>query len=681
MALEEFNPTIAKDIIRRLSMIHRPQFSSSYSDAVTEVEKFLKEYDIDYQIKKFPADRRTKFNNFPSSPLWVPKSGFLEIIDPDVSEIGLKSLLPNKRLASFREVPLSIIQRSIPTPSGSVECELVDIGRGYSDRDYEHIDVEGKVVLTSSNPDRIRKLAVHKYGAVGIVTDRRESFPLQEEPALSNYRLYSSFWWYDEDPSAFGFVITPFHGDRLRNYLKNNQIFVRAQIDAEFRDGEFEVVVAEIKGKTDQEVIVTSHLDHPKPSSVDNAAGVATSLELARTLKALIDNGSLNTPIRTIKFVFMNEFTGSSAYIRDRMNDGSLERIVGGINIDMVGNDQERTGGSFLVVLPSLANYSYIGPVASWLFSYLIGHEPDFAGSQDVADFKWQIVPFSGGSDYYIYNAPSIDVPMIGVTSWPYTYYHTDNDLPEMISEKMIKKYGVFASSLIYLLSDLDELSVPWLIDMIISEFGKKVDLISQNLLTTIVTSRGIRIGKGKKSLIQSQDWAYNRMILLRESYHEAILSIRRLVPDVSDNLIWDAFEEMNDSIKIEKERLERIFEQWDIPQSREEKHEDMANLIPIREVGVGPIDRSYFYSELSYEEEREIRRIVGDLSVTTLPVFTLIDFWIDGRNSAKKIADNVYAETGFNLDEVVYKLLGFLEKHNLIRFGKNEDTQSEKSH
>ncbi|TFF91468.1 hypothetical protein EU545_04015 [Candidatus Thorarchaeota archaeon] len=98
-----------------------------------------------------------------------------------------------------------------------------------------------------------------------------------------------------------------------------------------------------------------------------------------------------------------------------------------------------------------------------------------------------------------------------------------------------------------------------------------------------------------------------------------------------------------------------------------------MAELIPVRVCERGPIDKDYFYSQLTHREEEELRSILSEFSVARNPVFTLIDFWIDGRNTALRIAENVYAETGYRLHEVVLKLLRFLEEHGLIEFRKSE--------
>ncbi len=52
-----------------------------------------------------------------------------------------------------------------------------------------------------------------------------------------------------------------------------------------------------IPGQSDDEVLVVSHLCHPQPSANDNASGAAATIEIAATLRRLIDDGTLGPPM------------------------------------------------------------------------------------------------------------------------------------------------------------------------------------------------------------------------------------------------------------------------------------------------------------------------------------------------------------------------------------------------
>ena len=68
---------------------------------------------------------------------------------------------------SWAEQPISLAQDSV---SGRAEADLVDIGAGTSEADYQGKEVRGRLVLTSSQPGAVQDLAIGRFGAAGIVS-------------------------------------------------------------------------------------------------------------------------------------------------------------------------------------------------------------------------------------------------------------------------------------------------------------------------------------------------------------------------------------------------------------------------------------------------------------------------------------------------------------------------------
>ncbi len=674
MLHQEFQPKQAKDLVRRLSMHHRIQASPGYTNACRMVTEFLDEAGIDNRTLTYPARAGYRFLNFASFQRWTPQDAWLELISPTAHELGLEGLLSGGRLASFREVPLSLVQRSCCTPGGPVETELVDVGQGTHPSDYQGKETEGNLVLVRSSPQAVHKLAVLEHGAVGIVTDRTNRRSMQTDHRLRHARYYSSYWWYGHERKAFGFVITPSQGEYLRKRLERGPLLTRAYVDASFDDGTFELVEATISGRTDDEVIITSHLDHPMPGSVDNCSGVSVSLELARSFKSLLDRSAIQMPKRTLRFLYMGELLGSVAYVEERIRTGTLSRMVGGINLDMIGNDQATTGGSLLSVMPSMANYSYVGPLMRWLLVFLVKNDKLFSGYQGVADFRWDITSFSGGSDYLIFDAPDVDVPMVGLTSWPYLFYHTDKDLPENISDDSLRRYGILAGVFVYLLGCMEESSASWMIDTVVSEYSHRIEETSHDILTALMTAQGVMIGANHHSIIRSRDWALARIRLMREAYSDALFSIRKTIPEISENHLLTELQHMAQMAKTEERALHRIFDEFGITEQPVVPESEFDRFVPVKKSARGPIDFSRFNSILSYKEERELDSLLDKLNVTDVPVFRLLDYWIDGRRTTREIADNIYAETGHPLHEAIYKMIGFLRNFNIVDFVDRKD-------
>lgn len=96
---------------------------------------------------------------------WDVMDARLEIVDP-----------VHEHVVSFDEAPTCIQWWSISTPPGGVVAELVDVGSGVEESDYEGKDVRGKIVLVRGDGQaegnlQAYQLAVEQLGAIGLITD------------------------------------------------------------------------------------------------------------------------------------------------------------------------------------------------------------------------------------------------------------------------------------------------------------------------------------------------------------------------------------------------------------------------------------------------------------------------------------------------------------------------------
>ena len=79
-------------------------------------------------------------------------------------------------------------------------------------------------------------------------------------------------------------------------------------------------------------------MDHPRPGANDNASGCVSILEVARSLKTLIDAEILPRPARTIRFLWPAEIEGSIMYLAGHPH---AHLIKANIHMDMVGGGPE----------------------------------------------------------------------------------------------------------------------------------------------------------------------------------------------------------------------------------------------------------------------------------------------------------------------------------------------------
>ena len=193
----------------------------------------------------------------------------------------------------------------------------------------------------------------------------------------------------------------------------------------------------------------------------DNASGAAAVMEAARALHTLIASGALPTPRRGIRFLWMPEMTGTYAYLA--AHEADLPRTVAGLNLDMVGEDQDQTGSSWLLIRGSDALPSFAEPLLEALREGYFGQAHTFNGQGDFPLFRHAVVPFSNGSDHYILGDPSVGIPSPMLIQWPDRFYHTTADTLEKVSPQSLARSSALAATYAYFLAGAGAPEVAWL--------------------------------------------------------------------------------------------------------------------------------------------------------------------------------------------------------------------------
>ncbi|KTG22508.1 M28 family peptidase [Haloferax profundi] len=185
------------------------------------------------------------------------------------------------------------------SPAGAASGELVDLGCGLPE-DFDR-DLSGKVVVVSSTvPDHYDRF-IHrreKYyyavesGAAGFIFANH--VPGQLPPTGSVGTAEAPIG----DIPAVG--VSKEVGARLGRRFEGEEVTV--EVSCETPDADSGNVHAELGPDTDEEVLVTSHLDAHDiaEGAMDNGAGTAMVVELARALAAREDE--LETRVRFVCF-------------------------------------------------------------------------------------------------------------------------------------------------------------------------------------------------------------------------------------------------------------------------------------------------------------------------------------------------------------------------------------------
>jgi len=434
---DELSGSVAKSFVAQVSRFHRIQGSTMFHEAAEYVKNELSGLDFqDAVIEQFPADGKTKYWTHTSPIGWEIQSAELRLVEPE-----------EKLLCTYEDCPQSLHTFSKATPVKGVTAELVDVGKGTKEKDYEGKNVKGKFVLATGRARLVHQQAVYKHGAAGVITDTitYEMPNVRESLDIPDAHAYQAIWPTADDlpKVAFGFSLSKRQGNAMRALLQAGKtVKLKAKIDARLFPFHEDVLTATIGGteEPNKEIFLIAHLCHPKPSANDNASGSGLLLEVARTIKTLIRKGKIPPPARTIRFIWVPETLGTVAYLSRHPELSS--RLVAGINLDMVGQNQELCKSTLNLDRTPDSLPSYLN---DYVYSLMEETTKEFDNRTPLglaSTFRYRSQAFSGGSDHAEFTEATTRVPCVMLLQWPDLFYHTSMDTIDKVSEDSLKRVG-----------------------------------------------------------------------------------------------------------------------------------------------------------------------------------------------------------------------------------------------
>lgn len=661
---EEYSGARAKEFVAEIIRHHRIQASPGFRAAAERCRNLLASFGLPAEVLHFPADEKTQYWGSPMFQEWEATEATLHLIEPAEKA---------RKLADYAEVKCSLIQRSMPVEN--LEAELVLLEDGEEENEYENLDLQGKVVLTKGDLDRVQELAVSKHGAVGIIFDgMRESPPIRQRIDLPDAVQYTSFWWRPGDKKCFGFVLSPRAGEDLRKLIKSQQregkppVKVRAKVVSRLYDGQIEVVSALIPGEMDEEVVVVAHLCHPQPSANDNASGSAALLELARTLQRLIQNGKLSPPKRSIRLLLVPEMTGTYAYLAT--HEEEIPRMVAGINLDMVGQNQDLCGSVFIIEGTPAAMPSFATDLLERMREEWMGQAQSLSGSSSYPLFRHTITPFSGGSDHYILSDPTVGVPTPMLIQWPDKFYHTSEDTLDKVDPRMLAVLGGLATTYAYFVANAGPREADWLGHEMLARFKSRLARSVQDTVTDALTTKsGEELARAAARLAKKAEFIVDRE-------REAMRSLLRLAPE-EEWLIHELYQAVNHAMQQEMERANRVLQrharQLGLPEipappqkEADEWEKQAATMIPTR-LFRGPVSPDAYMYKLAPQEKEEAYAWMKEHRRQYYGMSTVANYWANGNRTVAEIADLVELETGQRNVQLLVKHFHLLAKLELM--------------
>jgi aminopeptidase YwaD len=616
---EELSGRQAYRYAERIGQYHRIQASPGYRQAAKEVVQLLKRDGVEAEVVSYPAKFGERYLSHHSFHEWECEHAELWIETPE-----------RKRIARFEEEEISVIQRSVSTPPGGIQAELVVIEDAENESSYQGLDLEGKIALVRGNQFIVHALAVEKYHCAGLIFDNLAEFtPIRSRMDMPDTRQYTSYWWHtEEEAKSFGFVVSPRIGEELRHLAKHQTVTMKASVTSHLKEGQLENIEYVIPGKKEQEILLVSHLCHPYPGGQDNASGPGTLMEVMRTLTRLIKEGKLPKPELGIRFLMMPEMTGTAAYFHQHPD--RIPLTVAGLNLDMVGADQTKGGGPLCIEQPPMATPTFVDRYLYRLVEEVANNTSNFTGTTSYSTVNYVKTRFSGGSDHYIISDPTIGIPCPMLIQWPDKHYHTTSDSPSNLDENIMKVVGAVTSLYGYGLAT-----------------GEESEWLSY-------TSH--HLGKIGTNLSEAKDWLVkgNRT---KEESHQAYALFSQYEEQSLDQLSTYAnhreFRRLQEYLKQMRNTIQRQADLiWEIaeteaidkPIREEQVDQEWMNCIYRRNYKA-PIRLSDEVKGLSLERRLHWLNIIERKAPMGYADF--IFYWMDGRRTIKEILDVTNYETG----------------------------------
>jgi hypothetical protein len=383
-----------------------------------------------------------------NQPAWEP-------LDATLALVGQST--PLLRFATNRNM-LAIHSHS--TPTGGVEAEIVNVGAGRPE-DWQGKDVRGKIVFGETGVGRLYREAVTR-GALGVLA---YAIPPYNKPEVHRTSIPFGAIPFDSVHAGWAILLSEAARQSLKGALSLGPVTVRVDTRVRTYPSEELTLVAEIRGAgaPEERFVFSAHVQ--EPGANDNASGVATLAEIARSVGGLVQRGDLS-PQRTITFIWGDEIRATARFLEE--NPTRAAGVQWGMSLDMVGENTAVTGGTFLIEKmpdPSAVwtrgedRHSEWGGQALKVDQLTPHFFNDFVLNRcldQAAETGWIVRtnPFEGGSDH----TPFLDAGKPGILLWHFTdqFYHTDNDRLDKVSAQTMTNVGTSAAVIAVALTSAD---------------------------------------------------------------------------------------------------------------------------------------------------------------------------------------------------------------------------------
>jgi aminopeptidase YwaD len=375
---------------------------------------------------------------FPSDEIWDPVEAELWLTEP-----------VKKKIAGFEIVPEALASGS---KDADVTAEVVYVGAG-QDRDFRGKNVRGKIVMGSGSTSDLFRPAVRERRAAGVLGSGSSGVN-RGYPNVSPTQIGWQSIRPGKNEAGFGFVLSKRQHDEIRSYLdEGKKVVMKAHVRTRMLPYRMNVVSAAIPGTDPEagELLMVAHLFEriATPGANDNCSGVATILEIGRTLAKLVSQGILDSPRRTIRFLWVPEIDGTREFLYKYPE--LQDKLTAVLNFDMTGADLKTTDAYLRMKSTPDSCPSFLNDLIANL---LLCVDQTYIRTQwgTNSQFNYRICPYISGSDHTVFLAAGI--PSMQFNYYSDNFYHSSEDRSKHVDPTEMKRVGFMAGAGFYYLAN-----------------------------------------------------------------------------------------------------------------------------------------------------------------------------------------------------------------------------------
>jgi hypothetical protein len=383
---------------------------------------------------------------------------------------------------------------------------------------------------------------------------------------------------------------------------------------------------------------------------------------MARALKKMVDNGQIESPKRTIRFLWVPEFGGTYPYIKAHLE--RMRNTLSVINCDMIGEDLHLTGGIFNIICTPDSMPSFLNDVVV-NFTKLAERLDLQSINGSSHPFAYRVLPFSGGSDHYVFNDGALKVPSV-MFNRDDIFHHTSLDTPDKVDPTELRRVCFIALGSSYYLANASE-----------EEAKDMARLIARNGLSRLAEDYYdslLRMEREKDS-VKTHKAFEQVMNVNRHASQRELDSVLSTLVFVDDPIVRREIQSSVENIKnmsasFQKDaeiRYEQICKKAGMrtmKMSLTDEEKKLSQIVPVRDENfVCPLNNDYVVAKLG-------EGAFDGIDLGRYGTYEALNF-VDGKRSVLDIAKAVSAEYGPVDPNKVFVFFQVLEKAELLTFNK----------